>query len=228
MSTALSFTLSLLLLSAPAAPTLEQLQQENAQLRQQVAALQEQVRQLQTQLNQAQDQVVAAHARTEQLQRQAQDYFLTRTYDAASDRTELTSRWQELEVTTGPLRRQSVRLTATAPGQQPRGTQAKLVLDLATRMSDGSYRQVDALQWTADGQTFTSPRVSYDYESRRSGGKNPKLLYDERLSFQLDFTVLTALASAKQVEGRLGSTAFTLTPEQHNMIKVLAKELGGN
>jgi hypothetical protein len=92
--------------------------------------------------------------------------------------------------------------------------------------SGGVYRDVKAIGLVVDGEPVDVPVSDYRMQINTTGRGTGARQRGESVTARVPADVLDRLVGAASVTGRVGSTAFRLTPQQLADVREFAKRLG--
>jgi hypothetical protein len=151
---------------------------------------------------------------------------LTATYDEATGDTTVETVATRLTITAGSRSRHWLRAFSRHPGRNPREAVGGR-LEIETAGSGGVYRNVTTLRLWVDGEPHECQIVDYRSTAVTVGGGQRLAAVNEHVTADLPAALLARIATARQVRGELGPTAFQLTPAQIVAFRALQRRLEG-
>jgi hypothetical protein len=185
-----------------------------------IAALEAQVAQLK-----AQKQAMAEQTREDRSRRMR--IHLSRYKDDQTGRAMLATRPRQLKITHGSRAEHWLWLEAPAP-QAGHATPDAIAVQLQTAFSGDAYRHTDHVELAADGQSLSLPVVDYEYQRRRTGGRNKRDISDEHVTLRMTLDQLRQIIDAAEVSGTIAYVQFDLDPGLREAMRVLHRELTGS
>lgn len=151
---------------------------------------------------------------------------LSRYTDQQTGRAMLATRPRQLNITHGSRAEHWLWLEAPAKNtaDAPPGA---LAVQLQTAFSGDAYRHTEQIELTADGQSLSLPVTDYQYQRRRTGGRNKRDISDEQLTLRMTLDQLQQIIDAGEVSGKIAFVQFDLDPGLREALRVLHRELTG-
>ena len=192
--------------AAEAVGSSQDLASENAQLRKRVEDLEKEVARLRVLAGEVvpADRAAAAEAKVQVVK------------DEAGKIQTVKTQVSRLEILTG---------TTADHGLDVRYTDGQAKMIITGWFSGQLYNQVKEVELSLDGQTLILPVSKYYSRMQMIGQRNPRRVDDEVVSIDLSAEALNKIASSTNVNGQMGMTRFSFSPEQIAIFKAVAARL---
>lgn len=227
----------------------KQLEAENARLKAQdqqgsrkVEALQNQLVEQRKETDRLQTQVVELTQTTKALEQEKQtlvvekqqeqqrsrELYVSRTYDAASDRTSVVSKLSKLRATRGTRADHWVAAEFDHAGQTPARPVEQLTWRVQAIFAGGIYNKAKTVTFIVDGQAAPCGVVDYDKVARRTGSaKNRRRIDDEFFGIVVPRSLVERIGNAKAVTLSIAKSEFSLSTEQIETFRTVAELMRG-